>query len=268
MEQAHGLNRTERAFAELFADLKSRLRVVIDRSRWLRGAEGDSRLRHAKTGHACCMGQACEQAGLKGALEGVSYIMKLSRELIPDGSVRGVHPGLHQFLLPAGVGDEDTTAELVRAWRPDEPARLLGAAAGSYSASEGIYRANDDSEITDAERESMLIRLGQRVGIEFTFTGTPLPEFARGRSALDGRVDTPLQATVSYLRDGKWVPDGDVGCPIRAKRSEDAVQEARRRLAAYRESRVDNAVRITLKDDSGTTRLDEYLEPSEVATCG
>ena len=111
------------------------LKVEIDRTTWLRGEGQDqSFLLRSSDGRKCCMGFAALAAGIDPEDLDCAAIHSIEADYVPDSlAVFNIHNGF----LPSEV----------------------------YN----VYRINDHTTMSSADRESELIKAGKKVGIEFSF---------------------------------------------------------------------------------------------------
>lgn len=146
------------------------LRVRVDRGRWLRGAT-DATLRNPDTCHECIVGAIARAAGIPA--DRLEKHCRISA--MPDQPLPTV---LHEF----DTNRNDTTwTEDPRTPERRFPSRYL------------LYAINDDPLLGDTARERMLTEVAAGIGIELTFTGTPLPPHAIAPTT-DGRA---RQAAIS-----------------------------------------------------------------------
>jgi len=117
------------------------LKVIVDRLKWIRG-EGVKASFLLRPGDykMCCMGFACEAAG-------ISRENLLNKKVVTDvidARCEISHP-LHGFCSHLMVDAFDNTVAGI------------------------IYMINDNEALTDSKRESRLIELGRMVDIDFEF---------------------------------------------------------------------------------------------------
>lgn len=109
------------------------MKVVVDRARWLRGEGGDdSKLLRRMDGKMCCMGFACIAAGAE-----------------PE-DIKGL----------TTVGQVDPFA---LDWS--------GANCRGMNGLDDLYSLNDSYGLSDDDREQRIVAAGNRVGLQFEFTG-------------------------------------------------------------------------------------------------
>ena len=227
------------------------LHVQVDRSRWLRGAT-DATLRNPDSGHECIVGAIARAAAIP--------IDRIER-----------HPRISAIPgeeLPAALHEFDTTRNDT-SWTEDPraperrfPSRYL------------LYAINDDPLLGDAARERMLTAVAAGIGIELTFTGTPLPPHAiapttdgRARQAaisrghLTGKPARRLLLARSVLaRDGNWKPLEETTLLLDAD-PETAWAYAYDLLRSDA-CEQEKPVRLTVRDTAtGRTIADTYHEP-------
>lgn len=126
------------------------LKVVVDRREWFRGRGGDFSNLLTISGRMCCIGFACLAAGIpKNRIRNEPVVGTISPWF--DGPDREV-----PFKDPDRITIEvEGLSEIL--WN--------GKAKTQFTA----YEINDSEELTDAEREEVLIKLGPQLGLEFEF---------------------------------------------------------------------------------------------------
>ena len=125
--------------------------VNVDRKTWARGQGAGKSCLLGGDGLKCCIGFACEAAGVEAeAMLG--------------------YPVVASLVEPAPCGDP---APLERCQLPAAllPLVKMGVSVDNTAAADELYRLNDDEEIDDEERERELTAGGQVVGIRFVFHG-------------------------------------------------------------------------------------------------
>ena len=142
-----------------------------------------------------------------------------------------------------------------------------------YPVNRLIYTVNDDGRLDDAVRERYLRDLGQQVGIEFSFSGKPLPPTA-GKHRIpsteelfgdleEGERLPPAMAAFSLLdpESRRWQAFSET--TIGNQRSAgDLMGKAYRLLASYADM-LQRAVRMQLTAiDDGRHLETAYGEPS------
>ena len=227
------------------------LRVRIDRGRWLRGAT-DATLRNPDTCHECIVGSIARAAGIPA-----ERLEKHCRVSAMPG--RPLPAVLREF-------DKDRNnaswTEDPRAPERRFPSRYL------------LYAINDDPLLGDAARERMLTAVAAGIGIELTFTGTPLPPHAvppttdgrAGQAALSrgyrsGDPARRLRLATSVLTDDRTWRALDETTLVLDADPETAWAYAYDLLRSY-SCEHNAAVRLTVRDtETGRTIADAYHEP-------
>lgn len=127
-------------------------RVVIDRTRWLRGQPMDGTLyRSGQPGKMCCLGFACYQLS-----EG-----RLTKE---DMEEIGLPWELASWSY-ARLGEEETVDQLAE--RLNLPEWLVS----DEPIVDDLARVNDHEGLSGAEREAEIIRMFASQGVEVKFVG-------------------------------------------------------------------------------------------------
>lgn len=119
------------------------LKVIIDRTKWLRGEGNDkSRLLRPSDGKMCCIGFACLAAGIpKSAIE--------------DRAEVGLLFGNPSMPIPESL-------KLLYSRRPSG----LGEESGVCH---NLYEVNDLKDYNDESREADIVNMGKDAGIAFSF---------------------------------------------------------------------------------------------------
>jgi hypothetical protein len=114
------------------------LKVIVDRERWLRGEGSNASALYREDGKMCCMGFAAIAAGYKKS------------DLLGLKSIHSLEIATRQRVIVAPENCSITEDENNLKYHP-------------------LYVQNDAGLTTDAEKEETLIRMGKKVGIEFSF---------------------------------------------------------------------------------------------------
>ncbi|MYK88310.1 MAG: hypothetical protein F4018_08160 [Acidobacteria bacterium] len=137
-----------------------------------------------------------------------------------------------------------------------------------------LYRINDDPLLGDAARELMLTAVAAEIGIELTFTGTPLPphaippttdgramQGAVSRGERTGRPARRLRLAASILApDRTWRPLDETTLVLDAH--PEACWAYAYDLLRSHACEQHTAVRLTVRDAAtGRTVADAYHEP-------
>ena len=164
--------------------------VVIERDRWLRACVPAARLRNSASGHQCCVGFICEAAG------------HTAKELGGAVDVTALHRQLDRI-------DERLT---LLSWATNTPKERLQVVdprapeAGAIRSAAVIYHINDDSMLSDAEREAHVRTCGRSLGFDIRFRGRALPQpwtfesTKRLAKAMRERADTAVTERVDRLK--------------------------------------------------------------------
>ena len=239
------------------------LSVEVDRSRWLRGAErttGMPVLRHPLTHHMCCMGFACTAAGHSpDDIDGVPTIAHLAA----DAPGKHLDRRLRHF--------ENSPENKPSAIRAPDP-RMRHPSTAEWPVTQIIYMVNDDETLTDAERELHLRRLGPLVGIDFAFTGEPLPPMACELNVpptselfpetpeKDGPLP-PARAAISLLDPETRIWTAQETSLLSGKYSTFDLIHAAHGILRDHAHRHGRAARLLLTTQEGRTLTTAYVEP-------
>lgn len=229
----------------------TRLQVLINRNRWLRGTR-DGALRNRDSGHECAVGSIARAAGIPARrLEGRSRISVLEEQQLPAM--------LHEF----DKNRNDAT------WvkDPRAPERRIPSA---YL----LYSINDDPLLGGAARERMLTATAATIAIELQFCNVCLPPHAiapttdgrarQGAISRGERTDRPPRrveiATAILTREREWKPLDKTRLTLDSDpESTWAYTYDLLRSMAFEH---DSPVRITVRDTTtGRTIGDAYHEP-------
>ena len=252
--------------------MRKRLKVQVDRSRWLRGREHNVLL-HVKSHHMCCMGFGCLAAGYT------------AQEIVNQSAVEDVRlerdPEARDEVLEEFEGGNAERSQT----KGTDPRRSNGDGVTQVPAdqeppiSELIYAVNDDERLSDADREGHLITLGRQIGIDFEFHGESLPkhtEHHQARSwdeiATGVGVETPVAEMVTTFRakdpeSGAWrlveTMSGDAG-DEGTRTLQELAKVASERLNHWGRE-TDQAVRMDIATRDGAIVASTYREPSDGA---
>ena len=251
----------------------TKLRVVVDRSRWLRGGGSGAKLLQPRTGHMCLIGHIAAQAGLIKQIPGVNYLASVLDQIRKNRTDVSLHPALAEFTGEAGADLNGRTATLGDGVDADT---LPSEIEPPTSVVDALYVYNDSEQIEDPAREQTLSRLCRKIGIELSFNGEALPPYAAGTSRLERSTSqgTMLEATAlsrHRLDEGVWKPRPNAAdaasSPKEATRTigsgtaKEITTRARHQLWLHANANPYAAVRIRIYDREGAVLIDEYSEP-------
>jgi hypothetical protein len=135
-------------------------RVEISRAQWGRGTRTGSALRRTDNGKMCCLGFIAKQAGFTDAqISGIGYPHNLYQKRTTQIAIGGTGPQV------AGPADGQDFAALLAPF-------CRRSANGSETFPTGLATllANiNDSDVSDAQRETELIIEAAEGGFEFVF---------------------------------------------------------------------------------------------------
>jgi len=120
------------------------MKFIIDRTKWLRG-EGykQSRLLRPSDGKQCCLGQIGRQCGLS--------VRSIKDQIGPSDAVQKFHSTRMKWPEPL------------------RPTPAIGGISCDPDLSRTMMLVNDDTDISDSEREARLIDLAKVEHIELEF---------------------------------------------------------------------------------------------------